>query len=139
MFKTLLITAVVAVLVSACATAVHIKPESASVVLARDAEIGKGPTGIAEKFTLDGKVVAYMTFKWDNPQQEGGLQTFDVRWYSGDTLVFAKEVVHTLGRPPYHVWTSIYPVSLGVGKARFEAYKGGVLLLSKSFEIVHSQ
>jgi hypothetical protein len=108
----------------------------ASVVMARAVIKGKGPFGVAEKFTQDGKVVAHSTLRWKDEKYVWGKQKFESRWYNNETLIKKSEVEHNVARPPYYIWTEIYPAALGAGIGRFELYWNGLKVAEKRFEIV---
>lgn len=122
-------------LISGCST-IKISERNTSIVLAKDAKKGEGPSGIADTFPLEGKIVAYMTFGWDDTNARGGSQKVEVKWFSGDRLVSAPSNSFDFGRPPHYVWFTTYGTALGIGKARVEVYVDGVFAGSKTFEIV---
>lgn len=137
--------AVCLAMISGCST---VKPseKNASIVMARDIKkvqrtsgingnFDQWPVGIADKFDLDGKIVAYITFKWNGISRAGGQRKVEARWFAGDKLVSIRESFHTFGAPPYDMWFSIHPAELGVGKARVEVYVDGVFVGSRNFEV----
>lgn len=132
-------------MIGGCAT-VSPPEKNAIIVMARDIKKGQWlpgmtgnpdqwPVGIADKFGLDGKVVAYITFKWNGISRAGGLRMVEARWFAGDKLVSIEDKAHIFGEPPYNVWFSIQSAALGVGKARIEIYVDGVFVGSRSFEV----
>ena len=136
MFKKVLIAIFAStILLSGCST-IKISERNTSIVLAKDAERGKGPSGISDKFSLEGKIVAYMTFRWDETSTRGGQQTVEVKWFSGDKLVSTPKNTFDFGVSPYYVWFNTYGTALGVGKARVEVYVNGIFAGSKNFEVV---
>jgi TonB family protein len=116
--------------------AIKISESNTFVVLAKDAKRGEGPSGIADKFDLEGKIVAYTTFRWDETNTRGGQQTVTAKWFSGDKLVSTPKNTYDFGTPPYYVWFQINGTALGVGKARVEVYVDGTFVGSKYFEVV---
>lgn len=136
MFRnTIVISAIALSILGGCST-VKISERNTSIVLAKDTQKDKGPIGISEKFGLEGKIVAYLTFLWDDTKAQGGVQTIEVRWFSGDRLISSPKKTFTFSAPPYYVWFPTLGTALGVGKARVEVYVDGVFSGSKSFEVV---
>jgi hypothetical protein len=107
----------------------------ANIVMARNAVKGRGPFGISDRFTIDGKVVAYVTLTWPETTPTWGKQQFESRWYRDDRLIKKSETQHNLSKAPYYLWNEIYPVALGAGKARYELYWNGAKLAEREFEI----
>jgi len=115
---------------------IDLTEKNATILMAKSASRQKGPEGISDKFVFDGKIFAYGTFRWDDPNLAGGTHTIDVKWYSNSKLVSTNSHTANFGHPPYHVWFPITVTSLGIGKGRVEFYSQGRLLGSKTFEIV---
>lgn len=120
--------------------------KNASIVMARDIKKGRWlpgmtdhpdqwPVGITDKFGPDGKVVAYITFKWNGISRAGGMRVVEARWFAGDKLVSIEDSEHIFGEQPYNVWFSIHSAALGAGRARVEIYVDGVFVGSRSFEV----
>ena len=136
------VTLTVCALLSSCATqAPSADPNAlpagfkASVVMAHNAVQGSGPIGVTDRYTLDGKVVAYIAFSWTDSQQPWGPQKLEHRWYSGDRLVSKTEGEKNFPRAPHYVWATTQPVALGVGRAHYELYWHGIKLAERDFEI----
>lgn len=126
-----------ALLPSGCATPpIQLRPENVTVVMARGSDPRTGVTGIGEVFTQEGKIVAHMTFRWDDISKTGGRQSVEAKWYSGERLIGKKVIDVPFDTPPYHVWFDASAIDFSQGPARFEAYNRGVLLVSKTFEII---
>jgi len=132
---------IVSLLMAACASAD--KPRepvmsgaTALVVIARDATLGSGPLGVDDRFGLDGKMVAFVSFTWPQNHSSWGPQVFESRWYSGDRLVIKRETELIVSTQPYHFWSHVFPTDLGVGPGHYEVLAGGKKLAEKSFEIV---
>lgn len=105
------------------------------VLIARTAAVGTGPVGVSDRFTLDRKMVVYVTFVWPDEAASWGTQKFETLWYSGDRLVKKNEPEYKILRSPFHFWSTFYPVSLGSGPARYEIHVNGRKLAEHSFEI----
>ena len=136
MFKKILFALLVSgVLLTGCST-IKISERNTSIVMAKDAKKGEGPTGISDKFGLEGKIVAYMTFRWDETNVRAGQQNVEVKWFSGDKLVSTPKNTYAFGKSPHYVWFTTYGTALGVGKARVDVYVDGVFVGRKSFEVV---
>ena len=142
MLKILSIAILGTVLLSACATQTQTSPATlpdglhASTVFARSAVKGSGPIGITNRVTLDGKLLAYTAFTWTDPKVQWGTQMLEHRWYKGDHLISSKEMEMTFTGAPFYVWSPIYPVVLGAGKARYELYWHGIKLSERELEVV---
>jgi hypothetical protein len=117
-----------------CAT-VQLTEKDINIMMARNASC-EGPSGISDKFTLEGKIVAYVTFKWDDVNQSRGIYTIESKWYSGDKLVHISSMNIKMGKPPHYAWFNIGSTGLGIGKARVEIYSDGLLIGKKDFEVV---
>lgn len=92
------------------------------------------PTGVTNTFSLNEKVIAYMSFLHNDPYQILGRQPVEVLWYNENRLVLRKNTVVNFNNPPYQ-WFSISAATLGAGNARFEAYSNGNLLGSQDFVV----
>src|SRR5262245_25000451 len=77
-------------MIGGCST-VKLYENNVSIVMAKDAKKGKGPLGVTDKFGLDGKIVAYVTFKWDDVAKEGGRHKVEAKWFAGDKLISVRE------------------------------------------------
>ena len=135
MLKTILSLTLCTCIVS-CAPAVKFTERNVNIVMAKDAERGKGPIGITDTFTLEGKIVAYSTFTWDEVQKEGGYHNITAKWYSGEKLVSSRDYRGSFTRPPYYVWFWTNATTFGPGKAKVEIYADGLLVGTKNFEVV---
>lgn len=135
MAKKVLVAVLVATCLFGCA-GVQITEKNVSIFMAKNVTREDGPIGIADKFPLEGKVYAYVNFKWDAVESVAGQRHIKAKWYSGDKLVSVQEGNWQMGRPPYHVWFAMTRINLGVGKARVEIFSDGTLVGNKSFEIV---
>jgi hypothetical protein len=138
----LLIAPIITLLVAACSalpkaveTAESPKLQT-TLLFSRDVIRDRGPIGVNERFTIDGSIVAYATFTWDDVSKAAGKQKIETRWYSGDKLVYQRENDFTFGKPPYHVWSRMQAATLGAGNSRFEIYVNGVLAAKKYVEII---
>lgn len=107
-----------------------------NLVTARDAAPGRGAMGVADFFTLNGKVVAYASFTWTNLDQTWGKNKIEFLWYNGDNLIRKSESEPNFGRPPHHVWSSTYPTALGAGDCRVEVHWRGQRLAQRSFKVI---
>ena len=114
---------------------IELTERNVSIVTARDAEKTKGPTGITDTFSLEGRVVAWATFRWESGDASGPRQ-IEARWYNGEKLVTTRSNNVSLMSSPWHVWFSHTTIGLGVGKCRVELYSAGKLLGTKHFVIV---
>jgi hypothetical protein len=109
------------------------------IVTAHDAIVGRGPLGIAERFALDGKMVAYVNINWPLDHATWGAQSFESRWYMDDKLVVKRETEFKITKSPFHFWSNVLPITLGAGRGRYEIYANGKKLGEKTFEIVAPQ
>lgn len=107
-----------------------------TVIMARAAIKGRGPLGVADRFTLDGNIVAYISLKWTDLNLAWGPIKLESRWYKGDRLISKREDQYNFTRQPTGVWASIYPAVLGPGEAKYEVYWNGLKLAQRQFEIV---
>jgi len=101
-----------------------------SVLIARNASKEDGPSGVSDKFTVEGKLVAYLTIKWDATDALPSQQELEVRWFNGDKQVSAQKQIVDLSASPQRVWVSTLAADIGVGKGA-----GKVLIGSKPFSI----
>jgi hypothetical protein len=141
--KTVAIAFFAAVVLNGCATS---NPESiaeqlpdgfrVSLVTARDAGMGRGPLGVGDRFSLDGKVVAFASFTWTNLDEAWGKRKLEFYWYNGERLIRKGEVEPYFGRSPYHVWGSVLPTALGPGDCRVEVRLHGKMLAERRFKVV---
>jgi hypothetical protein len=128
--------------VTACATTTNPEAETVlsgaelRVVIAHDAIAGRGPQGISDRFSLDGKMVAYININWPIEHTAWGTQTFESRWYINDKIVIKRETEFKIARSPFNFWSNALPITLGPGRGRYELYAGGKKLAEKTFEIV---
>jgi hypothetical protein len=106
------------------------------VVTAHDAIAGRGPLGITDRFSLDGKMVAYVNVNWPMEHTAWGTQLFESRWYIDNKLVIKREIEFKITKTPFHFWSNVLPITLGPGRGRYELYSGGKKLAEKTFEIV---
>ena len=125
----------IAALLIGCAS-VQLRPGDVTVVMARDLDPKSAPSGIADSFSLDGKLVAYMSFKWADIDKVGGRQVFEARWYSAERLIAKREHTAVFVKQPYHVWFSVTAVDFAPGPAHFELIYKGAVLARKDFEIL---
>lgn len=95
------------------------------------------PTGVTNTFSLNEKVIAYISFLHNDPYQMLGRQPVEILWFNNDKLVLRKSTVVNFNNPPYQ-WYSISAGTLGAGNARFEAYSNGNLLGSQDFVVTPS-
>jgi hypothetical protein len=116
--------------------ALILAPQNISVLLARSASKEDGPSGVSDKFTVEGKIVAYLTVKWDEATVAGGQQNLEVRWFSGDKLVSRQKQELTLSTSPHRVWLSTLAADIGSGAAHVEVYAQDKLIASKAFSVV---
>jgi len=110
--------------------------QNTSLLLARNASKEDGPSGVAEKFTVEGKILAYLTFKWDSASLKGAKQEIEVRWLNGDKVVSSQKQEIAVREPSQHVWLPVLAADIGTGQARVEIYAGGNLVATKSFAVV---
>lgn len=130
-------TVVVAMLflLAGCAT-VTMSENNTTIVLAKKAYKGIGPSNPSDVFVFDDKVHAYVTFKWDDIEKAGGNQAIEFRWYNGDRLIAMRKAEFVFGKPPHSVFHSVTGVSLGAGKCRVEVYANDAFVASKSFRVM---
>ena len=107
-----------------------------SVVTAREAGNGRGPIGIADQFTTEGRVFAFVSIVWPAGRVASGKQAFQSRWYSGDRLVSERDATFEIARSPFNFWSSVFPVDLGPGAARYELHADGRKIAEHRFTIV---
>jgi hypothetical protein len=107
-----------------------------TLLLARTASADDGPGGVNDRFSVEGKIIAYMTFKWDVAKLRSGGQRLEVRWFSGEKLVSSQQSDVTLTASPHRTWMSVLSADIGVGKARVDVFADGKLIASKVFEVV---
>ena len=129
------LAAVVSILLIA-GCAVPITQSNTTIVMAKNVERGKGASGIADVFDLQGQIYAYMTFRWEPLTANGGHQTIEARWFNGQREVMRREHQATFGNPPWHVWMPATGPALGVGDCRVEVYIRGRLVGQKAFRVV---
>lgn len=110
--------------------------QNTSLLLARGASKEDGPSGVAEKFTVEGKILAYLTFKWDSPSLKGTRQEIEVRWLNADKVVSSQKQELVLSESSQHIWQPVLAADIGTGKARVEIYAAGNLIATKSFTVV---
>jgi hypothetical protein len=107
-----------------------------TLLLARGASAENGPSGVNDRFSVEGKVFAYLTFKWNATELSAAKQHLEVRWFSGDKLVSTQQNDVALATSPHRAWMSVLSADLGVGKARVEVLVNGKVVATKSFEVV---
>ncbi|MDP5238135.1 hypothetical protein Q9Q94_01255 [Uliginosibacterium sp. 31-16] len=113
-----------------------LKPEHASLALARNYSKETGLTGIADQFTLEGKIVLFSTFRWEQVDWAPGPQIMEVKWFINDKLVHtSRNSKLNFQKSPSTFWTAPMTIELGAGKGRADLYANGVLLGSKPFII----
>lgn len=122
-------------LVAGCAS-VTLSEKNTAIVLAKKAYKGIGPSEPSEVFTLDNKVHAYVTFKWDDVEKAGGEQSIEFRWYNGERLIAMRKAEVVFGKPPHSVFHSVTGVSLGAGKCRVEVYANDKLVGKNFFNVI---
>src|SRR5688500_6054616 len=134
MFKHVMAAMAISIGVCACAN-VKYTERNVTGMTARDAERGKGASGITDTFSLEGRVIAYATFRWDGGGSRG-QQLIEVKWYNGDKLIATRSNTFAFEQSPYHVWFSQNSIGLGPCKCRVEFYASGSFVGSKEFVIV---
>ena len=134
MFKYAIFAMIISFGVHGCA-GTKFTDQNVTVITARDAERGKGPSGITDTFSLEGRVVAYATFRWDGGGS-AGAQLIEVKWYNGDKLVATRSNTLQLDQSPYHVWFWQNSIGLGLGRCSVEFHAGGRRVGRKEFLIV---
>jgi hypothetical protein len=136
MLKKILMAAVGSALIMTGCASVKFSERNTIIVIAKEAKLGEGPTGISDKFSFEGKIVVHTTFRWEDINTQGGQQTIEVRWFSGEKLMSSAKNTFRFGKSPYYVWFNTTGTALGVGKAKVEVYADGVFVGSKNFEVV---
>lgn len=134
-----MLRAFLAVTLSVCivgCAGIQFTESNVNIVMAKNVEKGKGPTGITDTFTFEGRIFAYATFNWYEVEKQAGIHKIGVKWYSREKLVSVRDLEVVFGRPPHYVWFQSSGTSLGAGKAKVEIYADGTLVGSKTFEIV---
>jgi hypothetical protein len=134
MFRHAMTVMAISLGVCACAS-VKLTERNVTVITAREAERGKGPTGITDTFSLEGRVVAHATFRWDGGGSLG-QQSIEVKWYNGDKLIATRGNTFQFDQSPHHVWFGQNSIGLGPCKCRVEFYAAGRFVGSKEFIIV---
>lgn len=106
------------------------------VVTAHEARSGSGPIGVTDRFSLDDKVVAFVTLSWPENHAAIGERAFESRWYSGDRLVRKATTAFTVARSPFMFWREVRAASLGPGPARYEIHVDGRKVAEHAFEVI---
>ncbi|NSL57057.1 hypothetical protein [Uliginosibacterium aquaticum] len=113
-----------------------LKPEHVTLSLARDYSKDAGLQGIADQFTLEGKVVLFANISWEPADWAPGLQHIEVKWFKGNQLIRTQRNTKVeYKRSPGTFWATQTTVGLGEGQWRAEFHANGVLLGSKTFTI----
>lgn len=107
-----------------------------SVLLARSASKEEGPVGVADKFGVEGKILAYVTLRPDGARAKDEETTFETRWFCNDKLVMTQTQSVLLSPAPTSAWQPILAADIGVGRASVEIYVAGKRMASKTFSIV---
>ncbi|HSD37075.1 MAG TPA: hypothetical protein VLC92_06180 [Rhodocyclaceae bacterium] len=118
------------------AKVVSLDQSNTSLLLARNATAEDGPSGVNDRFSVEGKIIAYLTFKWDADNAPSGAQRVEVRWFSGDKLVSSQQSEFVLSASPHRIWMPVLSADIGAGKNRVDVFANGTLIASKPFEIV---
>lgn len=94
-----------------------------------------GPSGITDTYSLEDKVCIYTSFAWDDIDKQGGAQSFEYKWYSGDKLVAKRSSDGYFKNPPQHTWYCFIASSFGLGSHHVEMYTDNKLLAYKRFTV----
>jgi hypothetical protein len=106
------------------------------VVTARDAALDRGPIGVTDRFSIDGKVVGFVTLSGTIKQAGWTEQSFESRWYSGDRLVRKSSTRVEITKVPFSFWSDVEAAALGTGAARYELHVDGRKIAEHPFMVV---
>jgi hypothetical protein len=96
---------------------------------------GAAPSELTDAFTLDGPIVAFLTFKWDQTAVDGGFHRIEIRWFNGDKEISRRTHEATFGKPPHYVWFTTSGVAIGPGRARADVYVDGKRVATRTFVV----
>ncbi|HWI41387.1 MAG TPA: hypothetical protein VNX25_07855 [Verrucomicrobiae bacterium] len=86
-------------------------------------------------YSLEDKVCINTSFSSDDLDKDGGGQSFEYKWYTGDKLVAKKSLSGYLNNPPQHVWHCAITSAFGLGSHRVEMYANDTLVASRQFTV----
>ena len=101
----------------------------------KDKDNVAGPSGITDTYSLEDKVCIYTSFSWDDIDKEGGAQSFEYKWYTGNKLVAKRSSDGNFKNPPQHTWHCFIASSFGLGSHSVEMYANKKLIASKHFTV----
>ena len=131
------VATVLAVFFLAGCVGVEITEKNTTIVMAKkvDKEGGARASEISDTFNFEGQIIAFLTFRWDRTDLQGGPQRIEARWFNGDKEVSRRTHEANFGAPPWYVWFPTNGLGLGVGKCRVDAYVNGRLVATKAFTV----
>lgn len=106
-----------------------------TLLLARSASKEDGPSGVGDQFSIEGKILAYLTFRTSGLSTDGTAQKIEARWFNGSKLIGSSSQDVSVTGSTHHAWLPVLAADVGTGNARVEIYAGGQLIASKNFRI----
>jgi hypothetical protein len=94
--------------------------------------------GVADYFTLEGRIFAYAAFTWTEIAKSGGKPIMEFRWFNGERLIQKNEFEVFLIRSPHYAWSAAVSAGLGPGECRVELYLGSQKLAQRAFTVFDS-
>ena len=128
---------VVLAFAAGCAS-VDLTERNTTLVIAKKVVRDSGasaPVEISDVFTLEGPVVAFLTFRWDRTDVAAGHQRIEIRWFNGDREISRRTHEGNFGRPPHYVWCTTTAIAMGPGPCRADAFIDGKRVATKAFTV----
>ena len=140
MLRNNLLPLVVAFSLLGCASSVPLtlSDVNVKVLTAREVNLQEGPTGITDRFTLEGRIFAFVSFQW-KVGVDGGVQDIEAKWYSKGNLISVNKGRYIFKDTPYYIWFWIGPSSFEVGEGRVDIYSRGNVIARHEFMIAPPQ